>query len=413
MKSTITIFTFLLLVNCPFFAQVDEVSVGIGYSQQAYYNMTTGDVQTLENDSWDIAFSAAGFQDAGVFINESITFMSTPVQVYLAETTDWDEVITNTDGYVDSVALYNPKENWTAGAMNSIKDPNSGLDYGWGAYNPQTHQIEGNKIFVIKKRNGAFIKLQITSLAGGEYNFRYANLDGTNEETATVSKDDTEAPLIYYSFETNSTIESPTAYDLIFQRYSTPLDDGEGGIINYTVTGVLLAPDVEAVVADGVDIGNVNESDYAEHYSSLPTTIGHDWKAFDFQAGWVIDLDRTHFVKTAEGEIYQLTFFDFEGSGTGNITLDKIYVTTVSASEIEIDDPSIKIFPNPTSDFVTFDTDEMDDVQVKIFDIRGQELNSFSTKSNTPVDMRNLKPGLYMLSVERDDRWTTSRLVVR
>ena len=156
----IKIFTLTLLSACCMSiinAQIDQISVGPNYSEQAYYSLSTGAIETVSNESWDIAFSAEGQQDAGVILNESVTFMSTPMQVFLADTDDWAETINSTNLFVDSVSLHNPDINWTEGAFNTVKDPSSPFDFGWGAYNPQTNIVEGTKIFVIKKRDASFV----------------------------------------------------------------------------------------------------------------------------------------------------------------------------------------------------------------------------------------------------------------
>lgn len=413
MKKIFTLSIFTLLITSFLAAQIDQISVGPSYSQQAYYSLSTGEIETVTNEAWDISFSAIGQQDAGIFFNESATFMSAPLKVFLSDSQNWLEEITNTESYVDSVALQNPDLNWTEGAFNTVKDPSSQLDYGWGMYNPQTNTIEGNKVFVIKKRNGSFFKMQVESLSGGIYIMNYADLDGNNEKTYEINKADAENGMVHFSFATDDVVEMPTNYDLIFQRYTTPLDAGDGSFIEYTVTGVLLANGTEAVLVDGVDPTSVIESDYDDQYSTLPTTIGHSWKSFSFSSGWLIDEDRTHFVKTADSEIYQLTFYDFEGSSTGITTLERTFITSVSTEEEISSDISISIFPNPTTDYFSVKSAEDFNLNITITNISGQVIKRLETSTNNKISVIGLPLGIYNISIQLPGLITTKKLVVK
>ncbi|MFT6337896.1 MAG: hypothetical protein ACI86M_002263 [Saprospiraceae bacterium] len=413
MKRIFTLITLTYLFTASICAQIDQISVGPSYSQQAYYSLSTGETEIVANDAWDISFSAIGQQDAGVFFNESTSFMSAPMQVFVTDITDWSEDIVSTETYVDSVALYNPENNWTEGAFNTVKDPTSQLDYGWGAYNPQTNTVEGTKVFVIKKRDGSFFKMQVESLSGGTYTMNYADLDGSNEITYEINKADAENGMIHFSFATDDIVEMPTDYDLIFQRYTTPLDAGDGSFIEYTVTGVLLANGTEAVLVDGVDPTSVIESDYDDQYTSLPTTIGHSWKYFDFSIGWVIDEDRTQFVKTADNDIYQLTFYDFEGSSTGITTLERTFITSVSTKEQTISDIRLAVFPNPTTDYFHVESEEDFTINITISNMSGQVIKRLESRTNTKTSVIELPLGIYNVSIQSPESITIKRLVVR
>ena len=375
--------------------EVDQVSVGASYTLQTYYDISTGDVYEVENDAWDIAFSNMGVQDAGVFINESASLTGTSIKLFLTDINEWNEEIIDTSPFVDSLAIYNPEQNWEEGALNTVKDPDSAFDYGWGAYSVSSHTVVGDKIWVIKKRDGSFLKLQIQELASSVYSFRYADLDGNNEVTYSISKADYDSgQLIYFSFETQEEFTIPIDYDLIFQRYTTPLDAGDGTFLEYTVTGILLAPNTQAVVADGVDIYDVEEEDYVDAYSDLPTTIGHEWKAFDFTSGWIIDEDRVQFVRTSDNEIYKVLFYDFEGSSTGITTLEKTYLGVVSSSS-DLQMSEITIYPNPSSNYIILQSDDF--TPIDIITSNGQKISNEPLKDHQRISISTLNSGQYFL----------------
>ena len=409
-------FTLILLAfiatNLLLTAQVEQVSVNPSYTHQAYYNLATGEVTQVPNDAWDIAFSNDGVQDAGVFINESASLDGNSVKAYLSLEADWATAITDVSVFSDTTTiLYNAEQNWIEGAFNSMRIPNSPFDYGWGEYNPPTNSVVGNKIFVIQKRDGSFIKFQILQLIDGEYSFRYADLDGSNEATAIASKNDAgENPLIYFSFDSGETVDMPTDYDLVFQRYTTDVDDGTGTFIPYNVTGVLLSPGAEAVIADGVDPASVSESDYTGEYTTTPIVIGHHWKIFDFTAGWMIDEDRAQFVKTKNGDIYKIVFFDFEGSLTGITTLEKTKVV-LSSTQLTASDVGITVYPNPTADFV-YISGNKDYYNAMIYDAKGQlVLNEKIDLGKAQLNLNELNSGLYTLVLRNEDTVVNHRLI--
>ena len=211
--------------------------------------------------------------------------------------------------------------------------------------------------------------------------------------------------MIYYSFESHSGVEMPTDYDLIFQRYTLPLDAGGGEILYYTVTGVLLAPGVEAVVADSVDIDNVPEADYSDRYSEMPLTIGHEWKIYDFEEGWLVDDDRAQFVKLKSGKKYKLVFYDFEGSSTGTSTLERTAVQPTSIYDREGQPIKIKVFPNPAVASFTIEAANADNYRIRLFNSAGQIALYRPVCGTTQIDLPSgLISGTYYLSIEKNQQ---------
>lgn len=105
--------------------------------------------------------------------------------------------------------LVNSVESWSSGAFNSGRIVENPLDYGWGIYNPQVNQVIGNKVFVLKMRNGSYKKMMIDSLVIGTYYFRHAELDGSNEQSARVNTADfVDAGFAFFSFSSNATIQT-------------------------------------------------------------------------------------------------------------------------------------------------------------------------------------------------------------
>ena len=413
MYKNYTIYISFFLLWTPFMnAQIEQISVGPGYAMQAYYDLATGEITQVSNDAWDIAFSNQGQLDGGIFINESPSAEGNQILLFLSDSSAWDAVSTDTSLYADSLAIYNAELDWTEGAFNSVKDPGSPFDYGWGAYNPMTHMLEGNRIFVIKQRDGLFLKFQVSTLSGGQYIFRYAALNGSNEVLDTVAKGNDYPALIHYSFATQDIVEMPTDYDLVFARYTTSLDAGGGLFLEYLVTGVLLGPGTEAITLDSVDVETVTYTAYQDSFSAVPTTIGHEWKSFALSTfSWEIDEDRLHFVKTSDGEIYKIVFYDFEGSMTGITTLEKTLVGSISSSAARFEDVGISAFPNPATDFLQIQGVEANTL-LSIFDYQGRLLVERIIRSNDRIDVSTLNSGTYILSLKHDRKVVSQPLII-
>ncbi len=412
MKNTTLSIAFIVLA-VSLNAQIRQISVGAEYRQQTYINLSTGESFSLDNEAWDIAFTAQGQQDGGVFINESSSLSGAPIELYHAEGLTWEDPITDTSPYVDSVRIHNNEKNWLYGAFNDLRNVSDPFDYGWGAYNPQAQQVEGSLVFVIKKRNGTLIKFQISALDINGYQIRYADLDGSNEVSKTVSKAiDNGDKLIHFSFDTNDIVTIPSDYDIIFQRYTRPLDDMQGGLLEYVVTGVMLAPGVEAVIADGIDPADVDEEDYASDYSTSPIAIGHEWKYFDFNQGWVMETDEVYFVKARDGKKYRLLFLDFEGSSTGTTTVEIAFLGTSATNEELSWSSSIEVYPNPFINQISVKGDEsFASAFLELYNSSGQKIVSGQANSGTLFLSAGLPMGTYYLSIEKDGKKIIKKLV--
>ena len=401
---------------------IDQVSVGASYGMQTYYTLEDGSTYTEDYTTWDIAFAVGG-QDLGIFVNESVasTFGDPLPEVELYETASFEYDDFDTTGMI---RILNEENTWAEGAFNHIKNENDPFDFGWGSYNPSNHQVIGNRIFAIKLRSGVFKKLEIQSLISGVYTFRYANLDGSDEVSATISKEDYAGKtLAYYSLETGMALDlEPAAWDLLFTRYRTPLDDGAGNILEYVVTGVLSGAGVKVAQADEVDPETVDYIDYiSELTDSTLTVIGHDWKDFDLDVfQWVLPDDRAYFVRTADNKLWKLYFLDFEGSSTGVSTFEKTFITELTATEELESLESYKVFPNPTNGQanIAFELKTNADTGLlTITNVLGQIIQSQEIRIQQGLNIKSLNlsipAGQYQVSLQIGNDLISQTLIVK
>lgn len=94
-----------------------------------------------------------------------------------------------------------------------------------------------------------------------------------------------------------------------------------------------------------------------------------------------------------------------------NITLNSNAVLAVEKEEIE----NFTVYPNPVNNnFFTINTLNRSNKTVQIFDILGKQVYSKELQqSNEKVYTNNLKPGIYILRVEEDNKIATRKLILQ
>lgn len=417
MKQILPILLFFIGVNLHG-QEVNTPSVGTSYANQTFYNLNDGSTKSNPHTDWDIAFDVSQ-QGAGVLVNEGVglSFTAPMPEVVLYYNGATDFVAADTTGMT---RIFNEEIEWTTGAFNSIASGNP-ADMGWGDYDFMTHAINGTKVFFIKLRNDNYKKLEIQSLIQGVYTFRYADLDGANEMTQTIDKSNYAGKtLAYFSIENETALDlEPANWDLLFTRYYTPLDDGQGGILDYSVTGVLQNSSVEVAQADNITPATVDYNNYLNSMSDSLTIIGHDWKYY--AGSWNIETNRVYFVKTATDSIYKLEFFDFAGSFSGVTTLEKTFETVLtSTNNLYSNVSSFEVFPNPVVDHtnIAFESNiNTNNATVRIFNLSGQTVFQESMSVQNGLNIKrlnlNLTTGQYILTVQIENELLTNKLFMQ
>ncbi|MCF8238568.1 MAG: T9SS type A sorting domain-containing protein [Saprospiraceae bacterium] len=421
-------FGIFLLTSAAMQAQVFvELACGANYAQQAYYRLSDDQTTKLDNASWDLAFTANGSEDAGILINESsAASFTTPLPEFEA----YAVPVEFFEDYIDQTSLedrrYNDEKSWLLGALNTDKDPMDSADFGWGKLDPMTNIIYAEKVWAFKLRNGEYKKFIIDSLVGTTYYIRWADLDGSNLQSMAIDKNDhMDAGFAYLSIQNKQILANPPVdWDFFWGRHTDPLDDGNGGFIEYMVTGVLTGPGIQVAEADGVDVETVDyvQGNYADSLSDSPKIIDHDWKYYDFSTGWNIDFDRAFFVKTRDDHVWKIIIVDFEGSSTGNMVFEKTDLGVISALEpVQPSANSIQAGPNPArpgDPLMVQWTGETGPASFSLVDLQGRQVWSTSTHlqpgfqqiTNTPSD---LIPGMYILQVQQGDGLWVGQWVIR
>ena len=401
---------------------VDTVSTGAGYANQVWYSLDNDEQGSAPKNNWDIAFDVTGF-GTSIHIN-SIT--GTMLWSYpAADTSGWATL--DTTGIDTWPALYNSDTSWAIGAFDAVASGSNMFDVGWGIYDLTTHIVTGDSLFVIKLANGTYKKLWIQNLNGSVYTFKHADLDNTNEQLVSFQKSPYSGKNFgYYSLQTNTAIDrEPVAsaqWDLLFTQYTAFISMG-GPVVPYTVAGVLSNKGV--TVAQANDIGDVvTYQNYGAHTFISPINEnGYDWKTFTGTAYAITD-SLIYFVTARNGDIWKVIFTGFSGGASGNFVFSKQKLVSVAGIQsIEGNNiATMSVYPNPSNGtdvtlLYNLKT-ATSNVNAYIFDIAGKLISTMQLSGNSglhtqTLEITNLNPGMYIVTVEANGQRMNQRLVIR
>ncbi len=277
---------------------VDTVYIGMGetYDTQVWFDLSTQSVvKTGSRFDWDFAFDAS---DSANWV-----YLNSAVGMVVAASGEQDfEAVQSHKGL-----SYRPDH--PSGLKDSL-----GLGRWW----------ESNEVWVIdlgytsEGKSRGFRKIQFELKEGGVLHFRLASLNGNNEQTGEIEKNDlynrvgysiTNAGIVFFE-------PAKTEYDLFFTRYHQIFYEP---YLPYLVNGVLLNPygttgtkafdrEFTALTADHL-------SDYV--FTDSADVIGYDWKNFDLNTQvYSVFPEFCYLVQDEEGFYHKLRFIDFYKEST-------------------------------------------------------------------------------------------------
>jgi len=389
----------------------DSVTMGSGYSNQVFYQLSTGNKTIANAADWDLQFFSSLFS-ASIRVNSGFD-----VELYAAASSDTSNFTTATLDTSSLTILRDGYATWETDAFTSqaTGHPN----YGWGAYQGLGNLL-GLKVYAIKLTSGVFKKIWIKEFkTSGTITFTVADLDGSNSFTKTISRSAYSAKRhFYYDVENDSIYDSEpgkTDWELVFRKYSD-----QAGPQYYNVTG--------ALTNDGLAIAQVNNTSIADAqanwnthtYDSTINIIGYDWKSFNMGTfSWDITDSLSFIMKDYTGDVYQLVFTGTSGSSTGKMYFTKELFSTVSLEE---NSPvmNVGVFPNPANSFLTVNfelTDASVSTQIRIIDMNGRLVKTIANNfmnsgvNQITTDISDLTQGVYFLQIIAGNKSITKRVV--
>lgn len=270
------------------------------YQLQVFYSLKNNAVvATNKYTSWDLGFEAA--PDGWHIILNGAKFRM---------------VVYPINKSFDAVQISD-----TIGINSLIDAPSGNLDStAFGDWQ------KANRTFVLHRgtdENGKFLgmaKVQILSVDATKYVVRFANIDGTNDNTIELLKDD-DFNFVFLSLDAQGKIvhvEPPKKeWDIVFTKYTHFYADLN---MRYSVVGCLLNPyqtiagrDSSSVSFESLDLGIATKT----NLSNAIDRIGFEWKTYDIDKGkFTVDAQMNYIIRCGEeGIYYKLRFIDFYKNG--------------------------------------------------------------------------------------------------
>jgi hypothetical protein len=400
--------TLLVLVALAGNAQTADSVLSRGGAMDVYYDFETQDITELNRATWDIGLTT-DMRGASIIINDN---GGTELYLYSADTADWSSV--DTAGF-DFKNIYNSETTWSSGAF-----ANQGTvhpDYGWGIYDQNKHDINGNRIFILKTKTGDYLKVVIDQMSPtGVYKFRTANLDGSNLEVYEYAKTDPESMGKNFALVNldagDFVFENPASskWDILFTKYTTTVRMGPVSQ-DMAVAGVKINAGCEVAQRTGVDVSSDDTTEL--DWNTEITEIGYDWKSFN-RVTFVYDItpDQTFFVRTINGAVYKLWFTGYS-VGTANYFFNTKEIKAGVASARTLTVLNTTVYPNPTKDVLNIRNKENEALTITLMNAQGAVMaeSNVAANSKQSISTSDFAKGIYFLQLNTSNAVSTQRVI--
>lgn len=410
-KSFIILFA---LLNNSFAQPVSEtVSMQAQYQQQVFYNLENGIIKSESVTNWDIAFAVSGNGAAGsaILLNET----NATLWAYPGDTSEWSTF--DTTNYSTWERLLNTDTSWTNGAFNVYRGANGMFDMGWGILNPQNNYWTfGDSLYLIKLADNSFKKLWIVSLKTGTWEFKYANVDGSNEQTITFNKNSyPNRNFVYFSIINNQLIDREpdnTTWELTFVKHTDYISYANQYV---GVTSVFSNVNVWSAKGNYPDFVTANAATSPQTaFTKNINNIGREWKKYSSANGWEVYDTIAYFVNNLDStKLFRIVFTGFGGMANGDTYFDIEEITTTSLDE-KLSFINFEFYPNPANENINIRvSDNVNHLQANILDITGKTLKtSLLINTLNELYVGNLPSGIYLLQLLTDKEQITKKLII-
>jgi hypothetical protein len=393
---------------------LDSVTMGPSYANDIYYSFENGVVASPARNTWDIGFRTT------VWTASIITNGGSGVNLYTypnADTTGWNSV--DTAGMAGWTVLYDDENDYEYGAFN--RNSGSGHpDYGWGKYNPISHDVVGDSIYILKNVAGNYYKIWILrkNSIGNTYYLRFAQLDGSGQQDITLEIHPYRAKnFVYFNFDNSELIdrEPDTAtWDVLFTKYMAIQPNGTP----YPVIGIYNNTKVYSNQFIGVGPDFIDWT--SAPMDSTKSPIGWEWKYFDMNSfTWTVADTNAFFVQAWDKDVYKLVFKKFTGTGSGKVVFETSLQSPSSVIEPGKNISSVSVYPNPVTDHLTvnFSNEVSGNANIMVYDMSGKMIfQDDQPVLNNSVNIRlheaGLQNGLYVLKITTGDEIFSSKFMI-
>lgn len=417
-KLIITAFSFsTTLINIKAQSINDSTSMQALYTNQVFYSLDNGEVSNVDNNNWAIAFSVSGTGAAGssILLNEA----TSSLWAYPGDKNQWSSF--DTSNFNSWKRLLNTDTTWTNGAFNVYRGAAGTFDMGWGILNPSNNfWTFGDSLYLIKLSDNSFRKLWIVSLKSGIWEFKYAHLDGSNEQVITFNKSTyPNRNFVYFDMINNLLIDrepNNTSWDLTFVKH-TDFVSPPGSYVS--VSSVFSNKKVWSAKAHEANFAASSTSTTPQTaFNQRINNIGREWKKFSSGTGWTVYDSIAYFVYDNDStQFYRIVFTGFGGSGNGKTYFTKELLTNVGINDLE-NKTNFSIYPNPAKDNLTLllNHNKTEVLTVEIYNIAGKIVQQKQLTTQQGVQQYNfnisdLSSGFYVLSIHSGNFNITQKFV--
>ncbi|WP_312399379.1 T9SS-dependent choice-of-anchor J family protein [Chryseobacterium sp.] len=230
--------------------------------------------------------------------------------------------------------------------------------------------------------------------AGGSNSFGLVNYTSTSGTgtisnwliTSSVNVKDGDVVSFYTRKGTDEDTDFPDRLELRYSTAATTItpSGGASAVGSFTNVGVTVNP----TLADGFVYPQVWTK-----YSFTVTGVGSTPIPVKF------------------GFRYYVTSGGPTGDNSDLIGIDTFSVdrpAVLATSDTSLKNKSISVYPNPTTDYLTINSDEKID-KAEVFDASGRKINVHFTDNK--ADVRNLQKGAYIINIETKEGKTSSKFI--
>lgn len=434
MKNYRLLFSLILisLFSASFAQTTDSVDMGNGYGTDVFYSFAKDEVKRSPNNNWDLAFRT-GFRTDGIFINSvssSSSQRSTRLFLYpKGDKNAWNTF--DTSGRLSWLEYQNSDSSWEFGAFN--RSASAFPDFSWGIYNTVTKLVEGDSLYLLEITNGAtkvYKKLLIINKNYGVWNFKYANVDGSNEKTDSIVGSNGNAKNFdYYSIIDGAKLDrepdSLKHWDILFTRYHEFLNIPPTPASFYPVMGIFTNKGVKVAEVRPID---VNTHDYktinAADYKLAKNVIGSDWKTFNNNTfSWSLRDSLAYYVNTNDGAIWKVVFTGFKNSMSlpvGRSIFTKSQVKAGLSVKPLAPVATFGVYPNPAKNNVELVFENRSNSvknTLTVYNMAGQAVTTRTLESApgfyaSTMDVSSLPAGVYVVAIENAGHVISQKLII-
>jgi len=401
----------------------DSIEMGPSYLNDVYYLLKDGSTSIEITNNWQMAFQTGGQTD-GLRINSAtatgVNDGSVSIYIYPnGAVGDWASM--DTTGHDTWMSLNNSDESWNVGALNTTAGQFP--DFGWGVYNTGTHIVTGDSLYLLKYKVGGldqYKKLYIEKKESSNWFFKYADIDGSNEQNVELKSSDFAGKnFIYYNFEDHAALDrEPVAWDFVLTRYAAKLPQGT----YFPSTGILTNIGVLAAKASGKDAADLELADTTVGFSDAINVIGYDWKDYQINGqnvDWITEPNLAYFIQDRDKVLWKVVFTAFGGGVNGKTVFTKTQLTpATSIRSAEAGLTQTALFPNPTAGTsqLVLSAEKTNDAVIRVVDLNGKtvmELNQTIKAGiqTVSLDLNGLGAGVYFVQVSGTGFQSSQKLI--